>query len=394
MPFEAPISLQQFFTPADLVRGASWSFESAWIEILSLVLNVLLLLLATFSRPGRALWLRCEQLGTRGQRGPLDRVLGPQWRTGALFLAAVTVARCGLLLPIDLWHGFHRAHEVGLSHETFGQFLAHLILSWVVAIAANAMLGATLGAIRSRWPRRWWLALGGAAAITLVGDAILEPLWAHAQYQVKPLAEGPLRERLLSFLDTHRADVGDIVVLDASKYGTQANALVTGFGPTKRLVLTDTLLAYGDEAVVGAVAHEVGHRRGERMPLRLALAALSLIVFLYAVEWSLRHTLRAGAFAEAHAYPIVRALTLVLLFAVQPLHAASNRAEEREADELELATRTDYDAYISEQVKLARSNASDPWPPGWMRLLRTHPTASERIARALWYKARVTSRNP
>ena len=62
------------------------------------------------------------------------------------------------------------------------------------------------------------------------------------------------------------------------------------------------------------------------------------------------------------------------------------RAEEREADALELVSRHDYDAYIDEQVMLVRSNAMEPSPPTAIRLLMDHPTAAERISRALWYK--------
>ena len=195
-------------------------------------------------------------------------------------------------------------------------------------------------------------------------------------------------------LAAQKADVGDIVVLNASKYGTNANAFVTGLGPTKRMVLTDTLLKYGDEAVVGAVGHEIGHRRSERLPFRLVLAACALVGFLYLIELCLRLAHRWGATHSAQGYPFFRAVSIVLLFAVQPLHTAAQRAEEREADELELSTRRDYDAYIAEQVRLARSNAGDPWPGAWVRFMMDHPTAAERIERALWYKAGVAGTNP
>ena len=251
--------------------------------------------------------------------------------------------------PINLWHGYFQEHAFGLSHMSLGTFLWRSVLGWAMGVATNGLLGASLMTVRRRWPRRWWLALGSTAALLLVGDAVLEPLWAHIDYQVRPLEAGPLRQRLEAFLASRHTELGDIVVVETSKDGTSANAGVTGFGPTRRLVLTDTLLSMGDEAVMGAVAHEVGHRRDERLPGRLAFAALSMIGILWLIERGLRFALRRGAHQEAQAWPFVRAVTLVLLLIVQPIHAAFNRDEEREADDVELSVRRDYDAYIAER---------------------------------------------
>ena len=48
--------------------------------------------------------------------------------------------------------------------------------------------------------------------------------------------------------------------MDASRRTTAANAYVTGLGPTKRVVLFDTLLdRYNRDEVRLVVAHELGH---------------------------------------------------------------------------------------------------------------------------------------
>jgi STE24 endopeptidase len=389
-----PIELAQYFSLEDLDRGTRWLWQANLVGLLGLAIDVCLLFVAAFGGPGHRLWSWCERVSARGRPGILDRILGTDWRTGALFLGTLALIRNGVCFPINLWHGYFQEHAFGLSHEGLGTFLGHIGLGTAVGVATNALVGASLGAVRRRWPRRWWLAVGAAAALLLIADTVAEPLWTYVDFRVHPLEAGPLRQRLEAFLASRHVAPGDIVVVETSKHGTSANAAVTGLGPTRRLVLTDTLIGFGDEAVMGAVAHEVGHRRDERLPRRLLLAALSLIGLLWLIERALRFALRHGARQEAQAWPFVRALSLLLLLAIQPVHAALNRNEEREADEVELSTRRDYDVYVTEQVKLSRSNATAPFPPAPWRWIQDHPSPSERIARALWYKARMTSAAP
>ena len=55
-------------------------------------------------------------------------------------------------------------------------------------------------------------------------------------------------------------DVGEVLVVDASRRTTAANAYVDGLGHTKRVVLYDTLLErFTPEQVRLVVAHELGH---------------------------------------------------------------------------------------------------------------------------------------
>ena len=55
--------------------------------------------------------------------------------------------------------------------------------------------------------------------------------------------------------------------VDASRRTTAANAYVTGLGPTKRVVLFDTLLdRYSRDEIRVVVAHELAHVRHRDVP--------------------------------------------------------------------------------------------------------------------------------
>ena len=69
--------------------------------------------------------------------------------------------------------------------------------------------------------------------------------------------------------------VGEVYSVDASRRTTAANAYVTGLGPTKRVVLFDTLLdRYSRDEVRVVVAHELAHVRSRDVPRGVLFAAI------------------------------------------------------------------------------------------------------------------------
>lgn len=385
-PGSLPFELSAYFSAEDLARGAAKARLGALTGTLELALDTALLLLLTFGRLGARLYGRVAHFTTTQRPGLLTRVLGSSWAADAAFLALVALLRDLVALPLSIARDHVGAHALGLSQESLASFLVRGARETLLLALAFAVLGAALGAVRSRWPGRWWLSVGALAGVLLVADTIAEPLWLRLDYSPVPLPTGELRSRIEALALSQGADVGELVVLDASRYSTRANAFVTGLGPTRALLLTDTLVAFGTEAALGAAAHEVGHRRDLRLPPRLAVSALFVFLFLWLVDRALTFARRQGARSDGHAFPFVLASATAAMLLVLPIRAAFARAEEREADRVELAARTDYDAYIAEQVRLVRANASQPRPSAFDAWLSDHPCAADRIGLALWYK--------
>ncbi len=367
--------LATYFTAHDVARGAARAFSLDLRLGVATVLDTALVLLLALSPTGRALYDRCRRLPR-------------PWLGDAAFLALVELCRSALALPLDWEFDLRNARALGLSHETFARFLSLAGRDALFGAAAFALIGATLPFVRAKLPKRWWLALAVAGSIVLVADVAMDPYRVELDYKLTPLAPGPLRTRIDQLIAATNARVGEVVEANVSKDSTEANAYVMGFGPTKRLVLTDNLLALGDDAVVGAVAHEIGHRRDRKLPFRLALSMGGLFALLWLLERTLRFGLAHGARSTAQALPLFIAVFTLLNVASLPVRAAISRHDERAADTLELKTRKDLDAYVQEQVELTRRDALEPDPGGFDRLLSTHPSPVERIARALWYKAR------
>ncbi len=102
---------------------------------------------------------------------------------------------------------------------------------------------AAVGLARA-WPSWWPLpAAAGLAlavlALTFVAPVVLEPLFNR----FRPLEDERLAGALRALADRAGVPVRDVLVADASRRTTRANAYVSGLGPTRRVVVWDTLLA-------------------------------------------------------------------------------------------------------------------------------------------------------
>jgi STE24 endopeptidase len=177
--------------------------------------------------------------------------------------------------------------------------------------------------------------------------------------------------------------VGEVYSVDASRRTTGANAYVTGLGPTKRVVLFDTLLdRYSRDEVRVVVAHELAHVRNRDVLRGIGYAAIVAPAAAFAVQrlsWSL-----GGDRTSARSLP---ALALAAAIVAAPTGLIGNRmtrAVERQADAFSLQLSHAPDAFITFQRAIALQNVADVTPPRWVsRLVATHPPTLERIGAAV-----------
>ena len=95
------------------------------------------------------------------------------------------------------------------------------------------------------------LALGNLAPVLLM------PLFNRFQ----PLRDEPLAARVRALAARGGVRISDVYEMDMSRQSEKPNAMFTGLGNTKRIVLGDTLLArFAEDEVDAVVAHELGHQ--------------------------------------------------------------------------------------------------------------------------------------
>ncbi|MGV9214875.1 M48 family metallopeptidase [Micromonospora sp. RB23] len=323
----------------------------------------------------------------------VGRPFGGHWIAQAVLggLAVVLVADL-LTLPFSAWRQTILT-RYGLSTNSWSGWAVDLLKSYAVSavIGAVALFGFYLVI---RLAPRWWWALGAAGAALLVAllSFVLPVLVEPVFNKFTPMEQGPLRTELMSMAARDGVPVRDVLVADASRRTRAVNAYVSGLGPTRRVVVYDTLLREATPAEVTAVvAHELGHAKDSDVAvgtLTGALGAAAAVVALYLLgSWGL--LLRfAGVDSIAHprAFPLVIALVTVAGLVATPVQALMSRRVEARADAHALALTGDPVAFESMQRRLGTVNLGDPDPPRWEYLYSaSHPSTVERMAAARAY---------
>ena len=167
-----------------------------------------------------------------------------------------------------------------------------------------------------------------------------------------------------------------------SDFTDQANAYAVGLGPSRRVVLWDTLLdgEYSTAEVNAVVAHELGHHSSYHLAKGLAWYALLALpgTFLIALV-----TRRRGGMARAEAVPLGLLVVVALQLVAVPAQNWISRRMESEADWKSLQTTHDPQAMRSLFIRFSQDDLGDPSPPTWAYLLfEGHPTLAQRVAMA------------
>lgn len=312
--------------------------------------------------------------------------LGPVGR-GAAFVVGANLLVALLKLPFSAVGVFVVEERFGFNEQSVGTWLRDTTLSLVLQSALFAPLAAVAFWLLGAFPGTWWLLATGVLAVLLPALQLVVPRFVAPLFDdYEPLAEGALRTRLTELFDTLGADVDAIQVCHKGEKTTRMNAGFSGVGPSKRVVLWDTMLDGLDEdAIAGIVAHEVGHERLHHLHRRTVVTLLQAVVLLFALDAMLGSAAFARGFGLAPgADAAVFVVGFVALWPAQVLlSAASNwqaRRQEFAADAFAVETTGDRDAYVEALVAMTDENMSNPFPhPVYATLALDHPPTPERI---------------
>jgi STE24 endopeptidase len=323
----------------------------------------------------------------------LVALFGGHWAARAVGggLAVVLVGTL-VTLPFAAWRHVV-VDRYGLSTQGWGGWAVDVLKGYGVSVVLGGL--ALLGFYAlTRYVPRWWWAWGAAAAgglvvlLSFVVPVLIEPIFNR----FTPMPDGPLRSELVAMAARDGVPVRDVLVADASRRTRSVNAYVSGLGPTRRIVVYDTLLDRADPAEVrSVVAHELGHAKDRDVLAGTAMGALGAAVSVIAVyllgSWTglLR---RAGvhSIAEPRAIALLLALAAIAGLAAGPAQSLLSRKVEARADAHALALTGDPATFVAMQQRLSTVNLSDPDPNRLEYLLfASHPSTVERIAAARAY---------
>ncbi len=303
--------------------------------------------------------------------------------TGLLWLATVL-----LFLPLDWLRGFRLEHRFGLSNHTPG--------SWLKDHAKELALGALFGLaaveclilILRLSPERWWLWtaaawFGWSAALTRIFPTLLIPIF----YRQRPVEDASLTRDLERLLERCGTPVRGVFEVNLSRTTKKANACLCGMGPTRRVLLSDTLLSgYPRPEIEVVLAHEVGHHRLHHLGISLFTGAAAAAAACLLVDWAARavlHRLGIAGLTSLAALPVIGLGLALANLALLPVTNGLSRVLERQADRFALEKTRNPGAFIGAMRRLAEQNLAELQPPRWVEwLLCDHPPTAKRLAMA------------
>ena len=312
----------------------------------------------------------------------MRRVARGAVRTGVGIGLAVVLAVWLAGLPLSaVGHWWARRHN--LSRQGYGGWLADQAtqLGIQAVLVAIAVAGAML--LARRLGPRWWLAGAPALVGLAVLFVVLQPLVVQPlTNRFRPLEDRTLSREIERLAAREGVDIDKVEVADASRRTTTANAYVAGIGPTRRVVLYDTILdgRFPRGELLAVAAHELAHVGRRHLWKGLGWLALLAVpgVFLLA-----RATERKGGLRDPAVVPFGLLVALLFYLGTLPLQNLVSRRYEAEADWLALQATRDPQSAIGLERRFVTTSLADPTPPRWVTLwFGTHPPALERIAMA------------
>ena len=301
-------------------------------------------------------------------------------------------------------YGHHLGLRYGLSVQGWPSWLWDQVKSFALAWIVGGFLVLVLFWVIRKSPTRWWFwfwvpAMASVLFGVFVSPVLIDPLFN----KFEPLQQS--NPALVQQLEKVVARSGISLPPDrmfymrASSKVTGLNAYVTGFGPSKRLVLWDTTIAHATPDELSSVfGHELGHYVLHHIALGLVFTGLLLLVAFFLGQkltlWALR---RYGPRWRIHSQNDWAALVVMLLvlsvlsFLSAPIENGFSRAIEHAADvygqEAIHGIVADPQGVTRQAFqRLGEASLEDPTPHPFVQFWTySHPSIASRAAFAAAY---------
>jgi len=367
------LEASRFFSGSTLEEAEDYGFVLDLLAVAAVV--VLVAVLAVYAAKGAA-FARESAAGR----------IGTGMLLGMLGLGLVWLFQIGFGLARLWWQRRHDLNEQSYVEWLLENWWALGAEFLFVSFALVIVMGLA-GPLRD-W---WWVAAAPAFVGLAVLFAFLSPyLLASATTAPDPELAADARR----IAAQQGVEGVPLRVEEVSDFTTLPNAYAAGLGPSRKVVIWDTLLdgRFGDDEVRVVVAHEYAHHARDHIWKLAGWFALFAVPGAGLVALATR---RRGGMREPEAVPLGLFVFVVLQLLAQPVFNEFSRRLEAEADWQALEAMRTPEAAVGLFEEFTRIGLEDPEPPGWSYFLQaTHPSVMERIAMAETWRARQAGRSP
>ena len=305
--------------------------------------------------------------------------------SAALYLLILAAGYVLIVAPLGYYYDFVLSHRYGLSKQRLASWLRDRIKASGLGLLLGLCLVIIVYWLIGHLPALWWLVAAlimflVSLILTWLTPTFLIPLF----FKLKPLEEGGLKEKLVNLARKAGVDIEECLTMDLSSKATTANAMLSGWGKSRRIIFSDTLLqGYSWDEIEVTLAHELGHRLNHDIPKLIGIQAAIFLLAFYLTNLALRAGVilfSLQGISDIAGLPWLILVLAMLILVLQPARNWYNRRIEIAADETALALSNNPQAFIALMTKLTNQNLSEAEPAQWARLLFfDHPTYNERI---------------
>lgn len=303
-----------------------------------------------------------------------------------LFVLVTSFVLAVIFWPLSFYSEFYLEHKYKLSNQTF--------LQWIWEDLKGVLVGGVIGipvmlifyyAIRT-YGNLWWLIFAIIMFLLSVVLAkflpvIILPLF----YKVKPIENEELKNRVLKLAEKAGMKVENIFQFNMSKNTKKVNAMFTGLGKTKKIILGDTLLnEYTTDEIETVIAHEMGHYKHKHIIKNLFIGTVSSFLMFFLIAYFYQISLSWFSFSnisQIAALPVLSLWAMIIGFLMEPLTNIISRKFEYQADEYAVKSTNKKQIFKNTLNKLTEQNLSDKDPHPLIEwLFYSHPSIKNRAA--------------
>ena len=311
----------------------------------------------------------------RGPRLARSLPLGPV-NAGIITAVFISVVVWAASLPFDYatsW--WSRRHDI--SQRSWLAIVFQPVGGLVRTTVSTTIIVAVALLLARRLPRTWWLAAAGAVLVLAIGLQFVLPYLQRVG--THPVRSRPLAAQIRTLENRERVGRPVVRVAPVSDSTSAANAFSIGIGPSRTVVIWNTLLdgRFSPHEVRFVVAHELAHLARRHIWKGIAWGILFGLPIFALVAWV---TGRRGGLRRPENVPLALFTLALAGLVVTPLANAVSRRYEAEADWVAVQATRDPSAGRALFREFVRADLQNPDPPGWVTFfLADHPSALARV---------------
>ena len=348
-----------FFSATYLGRASDYERFLRIEYVLSAV--VLLVVLGLYARYGQ----RFTRESAAGR-------VGTGMLLGMLGFAIVWLAELPFGLTELWWERLHGISKQGYLEVVLNGFFGLGGQFVFICVGIGIVMG--LAALTRRW---WWTLSVPIFVVLGFAFAFLQPYFLGGLHDLR---NRDVAADARAVARKEGVPGVAVKVQKVRKETTAPNAEAVGVGPSRRVILWDTLLdgRFDRHEVRTVVAHEYAHVKRNHILKGLGWLALAAVPIAFLIALATR---RRGGMYSPEAVPVAIFVLIAIQVATIPLQNVVSRHVEAEADWIALETTRDPAAATNAFHELATASRTEPRPPAWSYVLfDNHPTIMQRIA--------------